>query len=433
VTVEREQTAAGHGGTSLWRGSAAAGAGLLVVQVAGLLSMRTVARALGPQDYGHYGLALVFSIYAYQLVQWGLDPLLTRMLTQAGPAQARRHLAAFVRQKQLAGAAVLALGVVAAALSSASDGRVLIYLGILDGVALGMSAPCAFDARGRTPLYFWLAAVRQCCFLAAVLSLVTFAAGWVSTATVLILHVACILIQIALEWTWVRREYGALEWSGAGTGARELWGAALPMAIAAGSLQVLNAIGPPALKFTGIEDELGYLVLSNQLMVAMMAFLTIPSRMVHARLAALSPAEPSFRRRVWLTTAIFTAIGVLIAVAVSASSYWIVLLLIGKQYVSAAPLLAVDAWRAVGIMAGAVLGSALICQHRKRAYAACYFLALAAAVALALTLIPRYGAVGAVAAVAVGRMAFAVFAGMVLLSSSAADGGETERPVEAEA
>ncbi|MFH0940072.1 MAG: glycosyltransferase [Planctomycetota bacterium] len=398
-----------------WRIASNAGLFLLLTQLLLLASARIVSNALGDVGYGRFGLAMVFSIYAYQFAQWGLDPLLTRLLVRAKSEQAGAHLASFLRQRQLAAVVVLLVGIGVAASWSVADERQLVYLGLVDGLALALSIPAAFDARGRITLYFGLIAVRQISYLILLILLVSLWPTSVTPLLVLMVHAACILLQVSLEWVWVRRTYGALHWSGALAGAWSLCRLALPLALAAGALQVLCVLGPPSLVATGLEVELGFLVVSNQLVTALSGFMSVPARITHARLSALSPISRNFRRAVWLTAATLAAGGILISGLLSLFAPQVVWLLFGQQFLPAAPIFQVDAWRAVGVLASAVLGSALICQQRLRIYAGCHILALLVGVSIAILFVPTYGAIAAVGAVAVGRAAFAVFAGLAFL------------------
>jgi len=395
------------------RGAAAA---WLAVQVLGLAVVLMVSRWLGPAEYGRLGLALVFGTYACYLSQWGIDPLLTRMLVRDSPDAARLHLAAFLRQKQFSGLLLLVLGGILAALWRVPDERALICLGVLGGLILSFTVAPAFDARSRIGAYLSFALARQSAYLLAVLALWLWGRAFFAAPAVLLASAAGLSLQILLEWRWVRGNYGALRWEGAFHAGWELWRAGAPMAIAFAAMQALTLCGPPLVDALGSAADLGLLVVSNQLAMVAVSFLGLLTRLAHARLAAIPDTGGAFfRRRVWLATLGFTVAGAAVALPLALCATWLVPLLFGPKFAGAAPIFAVDAWRAVGVLASAVLGSALICQHRVRAYAVCHVLSLLVGAGVAVLGIPAYGAIAAAAAVAIGRAAFAVFAGVAFL------------------
>ena len=397
------------------RGAAAA---WLAIQLLGLAAVLLLSRWLGPAEYGRLGLALVFGTYACYLSQWGIDPLLSRMLVRDQPEAARLHLAAFARQKQFSCVVLLLLGGVLALCWG--EARALIFVGVLGGLILSFSVAPAFDARTRIGTYLFISALRQFSYLAAILALWFLAQGFFSALAVLIAIAASFALQVLLEWRWVRRQYGALQWRGASAAGWELLRQGTPMAVAFAAMQALTLCGPPLLETfsPGGTAELGLLVASNQLAMVAVSFLGLLSRLAHVRLAAIQDSGGAFfRRRAWLATLGFAVAGAGVALPAMLCSDWLVPLLFGRKFASAAPIFAVDVWRCVGALAGAILGSALICQHRVRAYAVCHLLALAAGLAVAWRFIPGHGAVAAAAAVAVGRAAFAIFAGVAFLTN----------------
>jgi len=393
-----------------------AAAGWLAIQLVGLAAVLLVSRWLGPAEYGRLGLALAFGTYACYLSQWGIDPLLTRMLVRDPPEAARLHLAAFARQKQCSGVLLLLLGGVLALFWRVPEERALIFLGVLGGLILSFTVAPAFDARTRIGTYLLFSVVRQLSYLMAVLSLWFFARGYLGALAVLIASAASCALQVCLEWRWVRRHYGVLQWNPASEAGWELLRQGTPMAVAFAAMQALTLCGPPLLETLGGARELGLLVASNQLAIVTVSFLGLLSRLAHARLAAIQDTGGAFfRRRAWLVTLGFTVAGAGVALAGMLCADWLVPLLFGREFAPAAPIFAVDVWRCVGVLASAVLGSALICQQRVRAYAVCHVLAMAVGLAVAWHFIPAYGAVAAAAAVAVGRAAFAVFAAVAFL------------------
>ncbi len=379
-------------------------------------SMRILTRALGPGDYGRLGLALVFSIYSFQLVQFGIDPLLTRMLARDNAESASRRLAACLSLKFGSAAGVLLLAAAALLLRPDVEDRLLLFLGVLDGIVLAFSVPAAFDARQRTPLYFLFAAVRQFLYVCGALLFSSLLQAWMSPALVLVVHLLCIAAQVALEWRWALREYGRLDWHYAGRTAWSLWREAWPLALSAGAWQVACAIGPPLLKWHGLTGELGLLYASNQLAMVLYSLTIIPGRMVQAQLARVDPASGVFRKTVWTYALLFTLAGVAAAVACDFAAPWLVPFICGSGFSGAVSIFVVDAWRVVGFFAGTVFIAALVCEDRLWARGVCEVIALIVTAAVAVFALPRYGAVAAAGAVAAGRAAFAVSAAILLLT-----------------
>jgi len=393
----------------------------IAAQGLGFLSVVIVSRALGPEGYGRLGLAMAIGTYLCFINQWGIDVLLARMLVRDGPANAGRHLAAFLRQKQVSGAILFAA--VAAACASGIAGREsgLVFVGAISGLSLSLTVPAAFDAQRRQGTYLAFASARQLFFVLA--TFVLWKSGSAALPLVLGILIAdatSVILQIALEWGWIRKTFGPLQWNNASAEARELWRSAIPTALAYTSLQALTLSGPVLIEMFGDKHELGALVASNQLATVAASLAGLLTRAVHVRLAAIPDAHGAlFRRRVWLSTLGMTGLGVAAAIPFLFVSDWSVQLVFGQRFNAAAPLLSIDVWRVAGMLASAVLGSALICQQRVRAYAACHVLAMIAGLAVAIVYVPTRGAIAAVAGVAIGRAAFAIFAAIVLCLSSA--------------
>jgi O-antigen/teichoic acid export membrane protein len=386
-----------------------------ITQLLSFGSTLIVSRTLGPDAYGRFGLALVFSIYAFSFIQWGLDPLLARKLTRASASDARRELGIFFRQRQLFAAITILAGIPIALFWQVSSERMLIYLGLADGVILAFTAAPAFDARGGLSAYFALGAVRQAINLALAGAIVLFAPAFETPFIFLALHAISIVPQLLLEWNWLRRNYGAPDWTHATSGAWALAREAAPMAVAAVALQVLCVTGPPALEFFGQREAIGALVVSNLIATALSSFASIPGRMVHVKLSEITdPYSPEFRKSLMIWSLGATGAGIIIALVLAAGSDVIVHLFFGAKFAAAGPLFAIDVFRIVGVLTSAVLGSALICRQRKTAFAVCHVLAMIVTIAIAGLGIPKYGASAAAASVVAGRGAFALFAGIVL-------------------
>lgn len=385
-------------------------------QALSFASVVVVSRALGPEGFGRMGLAMTIGTYLCFVNQWGIDMLLARMLVRDGPPHAGRHLAAFLRQKQVSGAILLACAAVACALGFAGDDRALIFVGSVGGLTLSFTVPSAFDAQRRQGTYLAFAATRQFFFVLLAAALWKWSGpGSALPFWVLLADAASVLLQIALEWSWVQRTYGALNWENASAESRDLWLSAIPTALAFAALQALTLSGPALITALGNKEELGALVASNQLATVAAGLAGLLARAVHVRLAAIPDINSAqFHRRVWLTALGMTLIGLAAALPLMLLSDWAVYLVFGSRYSAADPIFAVDIWRIVGMLASAVFGSALICRQRMRAYAACHVLAMAVGLAIAVLYVPARGAIAAVAAIAIGRAAFAIFAAIVL-------------------
>lgn len=398
-----------HGAAAAWA----------AVQAVGLAAVLVVSRLLGPQEYGRLGIALSLSVYAFFICQWGSDPLVTRNLVRASPADARRQIAAYIRQKQFLAFVLIGLALVLLLLLNAAADPLMIALGILYGVVQAFTMAPAFDARNRIGTYTSFAALRQVAYFLAVLT-PYFAASLPRNALIVLAAGVCaVFVQLFLEWFWIRKNYGSLDWTGATPEGFKLWIESAPLAIALIAMQIPNYFGPLILEIFGRKESLGHLVLSNQLTIAAISFLGLIARNVHTRLSAINdPLGREFKNRVWVFTMSLTAAGIAAALVLSIASTWVVRAF-PASYAPAAAIFSVDIWRIVGALASAVLGSALICQQRIQAYMICHILAFGVAIVLAVTLIAPYDARGVVAASAIGRAAFPVFAAIVLCLPSA--------------
>lgn len=275
--------------------------GLVGVQLLSFGSMWLVSRALGPDSYGRLGLALTAGVYAYQLVQAGLDAFQTRLLAQSTPEDARRILGGTFRQKQWAALLALIAGAILAVLWNRPEERTLIFIGVLDGVALAFSLSSAFDARGATATYFGFAVARQAIYLVAVALLIFVAPHWLSVQNVLILHLAAILPQLWLERRWIRSQYGPPDYSDSRSKGGEQVRAAIPLSIGSAAWQLAVVIGPPALEFTGHTNEMGWLVLSNQLAMAASSLSILYARFAMVKLSQIADPFGAEFRSAWLT------------------------------------------------------------------------------------------------------------------------------------
>jgi O-antigen/teichoic acid export membrane protein len=392
-----------------WRNCAGAAAALLAAQALGMFSALILPRYLGVVEYGRVGLALTFGIYSYQLIQWGVDPHMAALLARAEPDAARCHIAACLRMKIVAAVIVLALGAALVFLFQPPPEQALIFIGLVDGALLAFSMPGAFDARLQTARFFVFSLARQALYLCVLLAAALFFPERFTAAGVLVLHAACVVPQVVLEWRWITKTYGAPPLSGAGGGAADMWRAALPLGISAAAWQLSLTAGPPILFALGGGAELGVLCLSNQIATVLHSFTTIPARQVQVRLAVQADG-PGFRAAVWRQMLIFVFFGAVAATACSIMAVWAVPFLWGRAFAPAAALVALDAWRVAGTLAGGVASAALICRGRRRAIAVSQILALLVTLAVALLFGRTHGAWAMVAAVLAGRVAFAVFA-----------------------
>lgn len=390
--------------------------GLVGVQLLSFGSMWLVSRALGPDAYGRLGLALIAGVYAYQVVQAGLDAFQTRLLAQAVPDESRRILGGTLRQKQWAALFALAAGAVLAMLWKIPDERALIFIGVLDGVALAFTLPSAFDARGATATYFGFAVARQAIYLAGVAVLILLAPQLLSVQNVLILHLAAILPQLWLERRWIRTHYGAPDFSESGKRSAEQFRAAIPLSVGSAAWQLAMVIGPPILEFTGHRTDMGFLVLSNQLAMAAHSLSLLFSRIAMAKLAQIAdPFSAAFRTAWMLETLRFSALAVALAACGAFIGPYFIERIWGTAFAAAGALFAIDVWRIVGAFGGGVTSAALVSQSRLSTLAFCHVVSLASGVALALIFVPVHGARAAVWAVVAARGGFLLLSTLSLL------------------
>lgn len=396
-------------------------AGLIGVQLLSFASMWVVSRSLGPDAYGRLGLALIAGVYAYQVVQAGLDAFQTRLLAQADAAEARKILGGTFRQKQYAALLVLIAGGIIALLWNRPEERSLIFLGIIDGAILALTMPGAFDARGRTATYFAYAAVRQAFYLVNVVLLANAVPGGFTLQNVMLLHLAAIIPQLYLERMWIRKHFGAPDYSEGSLRSMEQVRAAVPLSIGSAAWQCSMVIGPPILEFTGHSKEMGYLVLSNQFAMAAHSVSLLSARTAMARLAKIPDAFGSAFRKEWIyQTVFFIVASTAVALVGSMAGLLIIDRVWGAAFDPTLDLFRVDIWRIVGAFAGGVTSAALTCQSRLKTLAACHVLSFVGAVVLGFALVPKYGALGAVWAVVSARTLFFILSSICLLIPASA-------------
>lgn len=396
---------------------ARAALGLVGIQLLSFASMWLVSRALGPGSYGRLGLALTAGVYAYQVVQAGLDAFQTRQLAQAVPDDARRILGGTFRQKQWAAVLALIAGALLAFFWNRPEERSLIFIGVLDGVALAFSLSSAFDARAATATYFAFAVVRQLIYLAAVAALIFVEPQWLSVQNVLILHLAAILPQLWLERNWIRKNYGAPDYSESLVRGGEQVRAAIPLTLGSAAWQLAVVIGPPALEFTGHTNEMGLLVLSNQLAMATSSLSILYARFAMVKLSQISNPFGTEFRTAWISQTLqFSAFAVVLAMIGTLTGPFIIERVWGAAFAATGALFMIDVWRIVGGFGGGVTSTALVCQSRLSTLAICHIISLAVGVTFALRFVPSHGAVAAVWAVVIARGMFLLVSALALLA-----------------
>lgn len=383
---------------------------LLASQLILFLGTKFNSDILGEIQYGRFGLAMSVSAYASQFIQWGLDQYLTVRFVRGSVDESRRLYGVLLRQKQIAALLVLAAGALASMLWATREDRDIIFLGAVDGVAIGFLMPSLFDASAKTALFQFYAFLRHAAYVGAMIALASFAISRYSPLAVLGLHAFGIMFEVVLEQLWIQKNYGPPVWPVPARETLPLWRDAAPMALAVLAQQALYYLGVPAMRFFDKQQSMGALYLSNQFTFAAASFITAPAALVHARLAGMSEAtaagRAAFRKKVWLATLAFAAAGIVYTFAFDIAGRFLAAQFFEK--LTAVPeIISVDAWRLVPIFASVPLASALICRGHLRAFAIANIMGLLAGVAIAVVFIPRYDALGAAGAIAGGRFVYA--------------------------
>jgi len=377
--------------------------GVVSQNVLNLAAMLYVSRALGAEEYGRLGLALFFSVQAFQFLQWGLQSIVARELVRDPPA-APRMLAAVLRQRTVTAAIVIAAGVLLAAAWGGAEGWLLVWIGIVDGVLLGYTLPAAFDAKFRPGTYALVAHLRPLGLLAGAAALHGLAPEWFGARSVLVIHAAALALSVLVEWALIVRMHGRPRAGGTRGEATRLWREGAPLAAGdlAGSLLGYATI--PVVAALGHAAETGHLSLSNQLAVSLTSLAGAPAQALHAHLSSRpDPWSAASRREVLTLTAALVAASVAACTVIALVAPALVSKVFGAEFAPSGRLLQVDAWRLVAVLGGAALASGLTCRGRPGLVAASQALGLVVTLIVAVAAVPGNGALAAVAASSAGR------------------------------
>lgn len=378
---------------------------LLLLGCQGLLlaAMQIVSARLGKSGYGRFGLAMSFSVFASQFIQWGMDQVLTVKFARGSVAESLRLLGYLYRQKQLAALLALAIGAIVALSWNEADERLLVFLGALDGVAVAFTIPSIFDAHGSTATWQLFAFLRHSIYLGAIVLIASLYSN-IAPVSIVAIHLLCTLPEVLLEQLWIRRHIGILEWPAPVRQAYELWRNAAPLALALLAQQVLFYCGVPIMRAFGREAETGGLYLSNQFSIGAASFLAVPGAILHARLALHAHEGAEFRRRVFQMTILCALVGVVVSLTFPIVTGVFVRHFFKNLADSAPAVLAIDTWRLAPILASIPLASGLICLGKLRSFSICNILAAVIGIAAAIALVPAYGTLAPAMGIVAGRL-----------------------------
>ncbi len=398
---------------------------MLGCQMLLLVAMQLVSQRLGKSGYGRFGLAMSMSVFAAQFIQWGMDQLLTVKFVRGNVDDSRRLLGLLLRQKQLASLFTLFVGATVALCWNEPGERLLVFLGIADGVCLAFTIPSIFDARGKTATCQLFAFIRHTIYLGILLLIGVYCPERFTPLFAVELHLICVLPELILEQIWIYRKTGAPLWPVPVGDAYALWRDAAPMALAMFAQQVLFNCGLPIMRAFGREAETGGLYLSNQFTIGATSFVIAPGAILHARLALHSHEGPAFRRMIWLATGACALAGVVISLSYPIVCSWIVRHFFKSLADSTPTILMIDTWRLALVLASVPLSSALICLGRLRAFAACHILAAIVGIGVSVGLVSSWGIFASPTGIIVGRVFYFVLCIAIFIVDSRIHRSET--------
>ncbi len=351
-----------------------------------------LARCLGSEGLGKYG-----AIYAYlTLFAWmatfGFEPILVREISR------ERENAKSLLRTAVVMSCFLAVGTVALAVLIAPFAgypgalRNLLILAGLEYVLTPLRLPSViFQVDLRQWYGSTINVVRQgvWCVIIAVLwffgaPLVYVIAGRVLSAT----------IESTLLWAYSRRFL-----TGPGRFLREksveMFSHAFPIAFASLLAMIYLRIDQVMLHKMVSDSELGQYVAAVKVSEL---FETLPAALMLAvaPIFAVSAADPErFRNYVDRTFRYLMILAAALCVVIAVGAAPIVRILFGRQFLPAAPLLAVLIWSEIAVFFSAVVVTVLVSRNQQRLLPIPTLAGAAVNVVLNLMLIPRYGATGA--------------------------------------
>jgi PST family polysaccharide transporter len=388
----------------LWLGGERVGRAALTATVLGI-----VARHLGPANFGRLSFALSTVAVASAFATFGLEGLVVNELIRHSEREGAVLGTAF-RIRVVAGiAAALLVAVLAAAIPSfRSDASLVATVALTLLIQPVDVVDLCFQRHleSRRTVVVRLGSVMFGAVLK--IALVTLNLGVAAFAWAQVCEAA--VYAIALACSYRRSPHAAGGWTWDAGIAASFWRRGAPLAVAGvivalslrfDQLLVLGVLGAGS---AGV-----YFAASRLTEIALFAGTATTLSLFPALAATHTDSGGAFQGRLQATFDALSALGWLVAIGFTALGSTVVGMLYGAQYAAAAPILAIQGWACVfALSAGARWQFILLAAPTSvNIYAA--LLSIAVQAAVALSLMPLWGAIGA----AVAWLAAAVVSGFV--------------------
>lgn len=346
-----------------------------------------VARQLGPDRFGDYGVALAAGALLGIVLDGGFKTLLLRERTLATGALARLVPRLHAVAMGHALAAGIVLGALALVLVPERRDLALATVACFLGVALSQFVSGALRGEGRFVADAgWQVGART---LSAVAILMALAAGVEQPAWVLLAWAAGSLMAVfVFPHGQTRRP--RLEWHPEAYRAAAflLWVDLATVVYFRVDVLLLDAMGVPA-------AEIGQYSAAYRVIEALILVTAPASLLVFRALRLEQKVLSRFRGRLVRVLVIAAIAGALAAGALTVLAEALIGLAFGPSYRESARLLDALAWALFFILPNAILTQAAIALNRERAYAVIATTAAILNIVLNVWTIPRHGATGA--------------------------------------
>ncbi len=383
-------------------------AGVQAVQVlVPLLTLPYLTRVLGPAGWGEVAAALALANLAATLPEYGFSVSASRALAQqAGQTGAARALVSGV----VAAKAVLAVGAVAVVLAlqlferAALGSGVLVAGACLIAAGHGLWMAWFFEGAERAPAFFRVVVVARLGYAALVLLLIRAPADGALVPLLYGLSGIAAALLALRYMPWRSRVAPSAVWEVLRAGRAGFAQRVLVMVYAAGNVFWLSLMAPPAV--VG-----GYGVAEQAARAACLALVPI-SRALYPRYsrAATTGAQEGWMR---FTLPAMAGVGAVLAVVTFAAA-GLLPLVFGSDYAAFVPVLRLLAplpllvalsqyWTVQNLMA----------RGRDRAVVVLFGMGAAVDLALAVALVPRFGALGMAGALLAAETVVTLGSGIV--------------------
>jgi len=369
-----------------------------------------LARALGKDAFGEFGLATAVTSYGLLLVSLGFDPIATREVSRSVGElkQYATHILLIRVACALVAVAATAAYVFGAAPAPAV-GRLLLVLSF-SYVANALTPRWAFLALEESrPLAVAGLITPASLLAAAVLIHMPSQVAWAAIALVSGELAAGVLLLRALV-----RRVGALtfrpDWTLARTLARQSWPVTLSLLLS----NMLYNFDVLALGAMRRATDIGIYLACYRCVTVFSPFLNAFQAAAYPSLARSYPDFERIRVRVrWLT---LSAIGVLMlaAMIIAGFAHDLLGLLYGSDYVEGAPILRILVWTLPIQGFRSLLRQVLVAFHRQHWDARNVAVAVATNVVMDVLLIPQLGALGCAISTLASEVVFAALSAVAV-------------------